>query len=162
MCLRDNCRLSYGIDSETYDHKYIFVVIFFRSCQKPLGEMNRMLYTVRLKSNKDFTKLYGKGAFVSCGMCTVYYRKNGRKENRFGISTGKKIGNAVMRSRARRVIRQAYRETEKEFPVGYDIVVTARAGSTECKSYHIASFFRKKAAPAMKDPARQKRQAAKK
>lgn len=117
-----------------------------------------MLYTIKLNNNKDFVRLYGKGAFVSCGLCTVYYRRNGRKENRIGITTGKKIGNAVARSRARRVIRQAYRETEKLFPVGYDIVVTARSGSTTCKSYHIAKFFRTKAAPAMKDPAKQKRQ----
>ena len=41
-----------------------------------------MLFTVRLKDNKEFVRLYGKGAFVSCGMCTVYYRRNGRKENR--------------------------------------------------------------------------------
>lgn len=121
--------------------------------------MNEVLYTVRLKSSKEFTRLFGKGAFVSCGMCTVYYRKNGRNENRIGISTSKKIGNAVIRSRARRVIRQAYRETENEFPKGYDMVVTARAGITNCKSYHVAAFFRNKAAPAMKDPARQKRQA---
>jgi ribonuclease P protein component len=116
-----------------------------------------MLFTVRLKDNKEFVRLYGKGAFVSCGMCTVYYRRNGRKENRIGISTGKKIGNAVMRSRARRVIRQAYRENEADFPKGYDIVITARQGSTECKSYHISTFFKKKVIPAMKDPQRQKR-----
>ena len=121
-----------------------------------------MLYTVRLKDNKEFTRLYGKGAFVSSGMCTVYYRRNGRQENRIGISTGKKIGNAVKRSRARRVIRQAYRENEKKFPVGYDIVVSARAGSTNCKSYHISKFFKSAVIPAMKDPARQKRQAMKK
>ena len=116
-----------------------------------------MLFTVRLKDNKEFVRLYGKGSFVSCGMCTVYYRRNGRKENRIGISTGKKIGNAVMRSRARRVIRQAYRENEADFPKGYDIVITARQGSTECKSYHISTFFKKKVIPAMKDPQRQKR-----
>lgn len=116
-----------------------------------------MLFTVKLKDNKDFVRLYGKGAFVSCGMCTVYYRKNGKKVNRMGISTGKKIGNAVMRSRARRVIRQAYRENEADFPKGYDIVISARAGSTQCKSYHISTFLRKKVIPAMNDPASQKR-----
>lgn len=121
-----------------------------------------MLYTVRLKNNKDFVRLYGKGAFVSCGMCTVYYRRNGRKENRIGISTGKKIGNAVMRSRARRVIRQAYRENEKDFPIGYDIVVSARKGSTSCKTYHLSKFFRAAVIPAMKNPDKQKRQASKK
>ena len=120
-----------------------------------------MLFTVKLKDNKDFVRLYGKGAFVSCGMCTVYYRKNGKKVNRIGISTGKKIGNAVMRSRARRVIRQAYRENEADFPKGSDIVVSARSGSTQCKSYHISTFFRKKVIPAMNDPASQKRRAKK-
>ena len=116
-----------------------------------------MLYTIKLNDNKDFVRLYGKGAFMSCGMCTVYYRRNGKKINRMGISTGKKIGNAVMRSRARRVIRQAYRENEEGFPKGYDIVVAARAGSTQCKSYHISTFFRKQVIPAMLDPSKQKR-----
>ncbi len=117
-----------------------------------------MLYTIKLKNNKDFVRLYGKGAFVSGGLCTVYYRRNGKKNNRIGISTGKKIGNAVQRSRARRVIRQAYRETEKDFPAGYDIVVSARTGSTACKSYHIAGFFKGRVIPAMKDTRKQKRQ----
>lgn len=121
-----------------------------------------MLYTVRMKDNKDFTRLYGKGAFVSCGLCTVYYRRNGKKENKIGISVSKKLGGAVERNRAKRVIRQAYRENESRFPAGYDIVVNARQGSVTCKSYHISTFFRKAVIPAMNDPARQKRQAAKK
>ena len=31
-----------------------------------------MLFTVRLKDNKEFVRLYGKGAFVSCGMWLRY------------------------------------------------------------------------------------------
>ena len=108
-----------------------------------------MKYTVKLNQNKDFVSLYNRGRFVAGKDCVVYFRKNGRKINRLGISTGKKIGNAVCRSRARRVIRQAYRENEELFPKGYDIVVTARAGAAVCKSYHISSFFRKKAIPEM-------------
>ncbi|MCM1577288.1 MAG: ribonuclease P protein component [Ruminococcus sp.] len=111
-----------------------------------------MLYTVRIKDNRDFTRLYGKGVFVSCGICTVYFRKNGRNFNRIGISTGKKIGNAVKRSRARRVIRQAYRECEKDFPRGFDIVVAARDRSTECKTGDIVSFFEGRVIPKMRDP----------
>ena len=103
-----------------------------------------MLFTVRLKDNKEFVRLYGKGAFVSCGMCTVYYRRNGRKENRIGISTGKKIGNAVMRSRARRVIRQAYRENEADFPKGYDIVITARQAAPSASPITSAHFSKKR------------------
>ena len=121
------------------------MVIFFR-------KEFFMLYTVRIKSNKDFTRLYNKGVFVSCGICTVYYRKNGMNINRIGISTGKKIGNAVKRSRARRVIRQAYRECEKDFPVGFDMIVAARADSVSCKSYNVVSFFKGRVIPHMKNP----------
>lgn len=117
-----------------------------------------MLYTVTLCDNKDFVRLYGKGVFVSCPMCTVYYRKNGGKSNRLGISTGKKIGCAVVRNRARRIIRQAYRENEKDFPRGFDIVITARPGCADNKSYNISRFFKTRVIPAMRDPAKQKRQ----
>ncbi|MBQ5316726.1 MAG: ribonuclease P protein component [Oscillospiraceae bacterium] len=107
----------------------------------------------KLNKNKDFVRLYQKGKYVSGRICAVYFRKNprnmtdGMKFNRIGISTGKKIGNAVRRSRARRVIRAALRGCE--LPVGYDIVIAARQGATECKSYECASFFRKKLIPAM-------------
>lgn len=111
-----------------------------------------MKYSVKLNKNKDFVSLYKKGSYIVGRSCVVYYRRNGRKFNRVGISTGKKIGCAVERSRARRVIRQAYRETEELFPKGFDIVITARADACKCKSYHISSFFRNKVAPAMNKP----------
>ncbi len=114
-----------------------------------------MLYTIKLNKNKDFLRLYSKGTFVSCSMCSVYYRRNGKKNNRIGISTGKKIGNAVDRSRARRIIRQAYREKEMEFPVGYDIVVCARKSIKGCKTYNIKKFFSSRVIPAMKNPAKE-------
>ena len=45
--------------------------------------------------------------------------------NRLGITVGKKVGGAVQRNRARRIIRQAYRETESMFPTGLDLVIVA-------------------------------------
>ena len=40
-------------------------------------------------------------------------------------SARKKVGGAVQRNRARRIIRQAYRETESMFPTGLDLVIVA-------------------------------------
>lgn len=108
-----------------------------------------MKYTKKINSNKDFVTLYKKGKFVSGKNCVVYFRKNNKKINRLGISTSKKIGNAVERSRARRVIRAAYCENEQNFPIGYDIIITARQGTTQCKSYHISSFLKNKVIPLM-------------
>jgi ribonuclease P protein component len=109
-----------------------------------------MIYTVKMKENKDFVSLFKKGKFVCGRACTVYFRKNGTNVNKLGISTGKKAGNAVKRSRCRRVIRQAYRENENLFPKGYNIVISARAAAGECKSTEISIFFKKKVIPAMK------------
>lgn len=108
-----------------------------------------MKYTLRLKSNKDFVSLYKKGKFIVGRNCVFYYRKNGRKINRIGISVGKKVGCAVLRNRAKRIIRQAYRENEELFPKGYDMVAAARAGAAQCKCCHISSFLKKRVIPAM-------------
>ena len=43
-----------------------------------------------------------------------------------GITTGKKIGNAVKRNRARRIIREAVRALLPEMRSGFDIILVAR------------------------------------
>ncbi len=102
-----------------------------------------MLYTEVLNNNKDFTNLYRKGKSIVSKNVVVYYRLNGLPYNRFGITAGKKVGNAVMRNRAKRVIRQAYRENEVLFPVGMDIIFVARKAAAEVKADQLSSYVRK-------------------
>ena len=71
-----------------------------------------MLYTEILNDNRDFLFLYKKGKFTSGKLAVIYVRKNKLGFNRLGITAGKKVGNAVCRNRAKRLIRQAYRENE--------------------------------------------------
>ena len=101
-----------------------------------------MLFTISLTNNKDFLRLYKKGFYVNSKDCVVYYQKTKLPFNRLGITTGKKIGNAVKRNRARRVIRSAYAHSEILFPLGYDIVVVARPSACEVKSDKIENFFK--------------------
>mgnify|MGYP002715617254 CR=1 FL=1 len=107
-----------------------------------------MKYTI-ICDNKDFVTLYKRGKYIASKYCVVYFRKNNKGINRMGISTGKKAGNAVIRSRCRRIIRQAYIENIANFPLGYDIIVYARAGCGDAKSTHISHFFKTKAIPFM-------------
>ena len=69
-----------------------------------------------IKDNKVFLRLYKKGKYIIGKTVVVYFRKNGTNENRVGITTTKKVGNSVKRSRARRVIRAAYDSLRAKFP----------------------------------------------
>ncbi|MCI8303260.1 MAG: ribonuclease P protein component [Lawsonibacter sp.] len=85
-----------------------------------------MKYTVPLKQNHEFRRLYNKGKSTVSPYFVIYCRKTGRPVNRLGITTGVKLGNAVKRNRARRRIRELYRTHEQKLSAGYDIVVVAR------------------------------------
>ena len=89
-----------------------------------MGE--NMEYTVSLKQNHEFRRLYNKGKSAVSPYFVIYCRRTGRPENRLGITTGVKLGNAVKRNRARRRIRALYRTHEHRLLAGYDIVVVAR------------------------------------
>ena len=108
-----------------------------------------MLYTEIIKQNKDFQLCYKKGKTVVSQNVILYARKNHLPVNRLGITTSKKVGNAVCRSRARRLIRQAWRENEILAPVGLDIVIVARAHITEIKSGVLSRYLRKYGIPAL-------------
>lgn len=100
-----------------------------------------MIFTISLTNNKDFLKLYKKGKYINSKECVVYYLPNKLPFNRLGITTSKKVGNAVSRNRARRVIKAAYQQTELTFPIGFDIVIVAREGASVVKSDVIREFF---------------------
>lgn len=59
--------------------------------------------------------------------------------NRIGISASKKIGGAVQRNRAKRVVREAYRQIGREYDIstGYLIVIALRTPATELKMQEV-------------------------
>ena len=108
-----------------------------------------MLFTSYIKKNKTFGFLYRKGSVIVTKPLIVYFRPNNKPYNNIGITTGKKIGNAVKRNRVKRIIRAAYRECESEFSIGYDIVFVARTYAVFAKSDYISKTFRSKIIPQM-------------
>ena len=85
-----------------------------------------MEFSKPLKLNHVFRRLYQKGNQAGNRYLVLYARKNRTRENRVGITTGKKLGHAVTRNRVRRRLREIYRLHEDRFAPGYDIVVVAR------------------------------------
>ena len=97
---------------------------------------------VTLKLNKEFKRAYYRGAYQANPVLVTYLVRTNLKKVRYGITTGKKIGNAVMRNRARRMIRaafwQVYREAGwDEKKIGLDFVFVAREKTPLVKSTEI-------------------------
>ena len=81
-----------------------------------------------LKKNNEFKKVYDNGNSYATRNLVIYclnYKKG--KKNRYGLSVSKRIGNAVVRNKVKRRLREIIREFEKEEDFkGYDIIFIAR------------------------------------
>ena len=86
-----------------------------------------MEHTQMLNENRDFRRLYGRGKSRAGNVLVTYALRTRRGYNRIGITTSKKIGKAVQRNRARRVIKEAYRLLEQQVPPSWDICFVARS-----------------------------------
>jgi ribonuclease P protein component len=74
----------------------------------------------------DFEVVYRGGGRLKSPQFVVFYGANGRSRSRFGISVKKALGNAVVRNRIRRRIREILRRNGSEIPWGWDIVMHPR------------------------------------
>lgn len=88
-----------------------------------------------LKNRSDFDRLHKKGKSVGSRFVVLVYIKNGLEHNRRAFLSSKKVGNAVSRNRARRLMREAYRQIESTLITGYDLLFIARNTITDsnCK-----------------------------
>jgi ribonuclease P protein component len=71
----------------------------------------------------DFDTVYRAGKRRSSSYYTVFLRPNDLPHTRFGFSIKKALGNAVVRNRMRRRIREVVRGHRQEIPAGWDIVI---------------------------------------
>lgn len=80
----------------------------------------------RLSHKREFERAYTEGVRRVNGPLAVYGVRNGLGHSRLGVSVGKRIGNAVRRSRVKRMLRESFRLLRVEMPAGYDLVVSVR------------------------------------
>lgn len=79
----------------------------------------------RLRKSEDFKNVYNRGKSFATYNLVLYYYPNRTDTNRLGFSISKKIGNAVVRNKIRRRLREIIRLKEN-LKRGYDIVIIAR------------------------------------
>ena len=77
----------------------------------------------RLVSNKQFKTVLARHLRVSDGLLTLYMAENDCGYPRLGVSVGKSCGGAVMRNRLKRLLREAFRQSQDRIPAGFDYLL---------------------------------------
>ena len=79
-----------------------------------------------LRSPADFRQINAQSRSRSHATLLLRFRRNDLGQTRFGISTGKRVGSAVVRNRVRRRLRTILRRLTNEIEPGWDILLVAR------------------------------------
>lgn len=82
--------------------------------------------TRRLHGAAAFAAVYDGKTRESRGPLTVYAITNSFPYPRLGLSVSRRVGNAVRRNRIKRLLRDAFRLLQHDFPAGYDLVLVVR------------------------------------
>ena len=101
-----------------------------------------MRYRV-LNKNWQFNRVYGRGKSYVHPHVVLYVAKNRVGYTRIGLTATKKVGHAVQRNRARRVMRAALCEHLSQNVGGYDIILVARGQTPRLKSTQLSKTLGK-------------------
>jgi ribonuclease P protein component len=86
-----------------------------------------------LRSAADFGRIQSQSRSRAHPLLLMRYRRNGLERTRYGISTGRRVGSAVVRNGVRRRLRSVLRVLDGEIERGWDILLVARPAAAGVK-----------------------------
>ena len=82
--------------------------------------------SARVLRRKEYRTIQRSPLRVVTEHFIMYARKRRSTKNRIGITVSKKVGNAVVRNRVKRVVRESFRLNRSVLPSEFDFVLVAR------------------------------------
>lgn len=86
----------------------------------------RFTTDMRLKLPEEFRRLFDHGFREGDRHLLIFAAENNSGQTRVGLSVSRKHGNAVLRNRRKRLLREAFRLIHRKLPVGFDLVLIPR------------------------------------
>jgi ribonuclease P protein component len=81
----------------------------------------------RLRTGAEFDAVFKRGARLGGRLFLLLAVPNERPFDRLGLAVSRRVGGAVERNRARRLLRESFRRLPPASGAGLDLVVVARA-----------------------------------
>ncbi|KAF0194419.1 MAG: ribonuclease P protein component [Bacillota bacterium] len=83
----------------------------------------------RLKRKEDFAHVYTAGRSAAGRLLVLYALQSEQGKVKIGFAAGRKLGSAVTRNRAKRMMREIARRRLLDVVPGYSLILIARAGA---------------------------------
>lgn len=96
-----------------------------------------------LKSNRDFERVFKQGKSAGHRDLVVLARKGRARSVRVGFCISRKTGNAVIRNKLRRRLKEIIRESEQSLRPRWEIVIVAKDTSKELSFQELKRLTRK-------------------
>ncbi len=97
----------------------------------------------RIRKGSEFAAVLGKGRKRRCPYFTLHILPDpSRDRARLGIIASRRVGAAVQRNRAKRLLREAFRRSGSRIPAGMDLVAVARNPIAKARLEDVERAFR--------------------
>lgn len=96
-----------------------------------------------LRSKQMFQKVYLHGRSFADRYLVLYIFPLIGTERKVGFAAGKKLGNAVVRNRLKRMMRESYRQNQEKLAEGFCCLLVARRAAIDVKEPIMRKAFLK-------------------
>jgi ribonuclease P protein component len=92
-----------------------------------------------LRSAADFQNMQSQSRSHAHRLLMLRYRRNGLDRTRYGISTGRRVGSAVVRNKVRRRLRTILRGLDPSVERGWDFLLVIRPEAADVTQAELAA-----------------------
>ncbi len=107
----------------------------------PGPKEERFPKALRLLTRREFLQVQEGGQKVPSDCLLALVKRNSRAHTRLGLTVSSKVGNAVVRVRLRRHLRELFRKRRLQWPPGLDVVLVVRTSAAEASLPELARAF---------------------